>query len=106
MAYTSSALSFLLEDLGKTVVRSRTSHLARRAKERNRLSRERRYHCLNFEMMPWTTFSVHCLLPATTSSQVHIDVVHSMIEALDFPRVLFVFQSYSLPGKQGFEGIL
>ena len=36
MAYTSSALSFLLEDLGKTVVRSRTSYLARRAKERNR----------------------------------------------------------------------
>ena len=26
MAYTSSALSFLLEDLGKTIVRSRTSH--------------------------------------------------------------------------------
>jgi hypothetical protein len=73
MAYTSSALSFLLEDLGKTVVSSysSTSHLARRAEERNRLLRERRYHCLNSEMMPWTTFSVLCLLPATTSSQVH-----------------------------------
>jgi 60kDa lysophospholipase len=39
MAYTSSALSFLLEDLGKTVVRSilySTSHHARSAKVRNR----------------------------------------------------------------------
>ena len=41
MAYTSSALSFLLEDLGKTVVRSYTAQAisARSAKERNRLSR-------------------------------------------------------------------
>lgn len=106
MAYTSSALSFLLEDLGKTIVRSRTSHLAHRAKERNRLSREHRYHCPNFEMTPWTTFSVLCLLPATTSSQVPVDVVNSIAEALDFPRVLFVFQSYTLPGQQSLESFI
>jgi 60kDa lysophospholipase len=33
MAYTSSALSFLLEDLGKTVVRFHTGHLAGNSKE-------------------------------------------------------------------------
>ncbi len=52
MAYTSSALSFLLEDLGKTIVRFHIGHLACFSEEIHRSSRERRYHCLNFEMTP------------------------------------------------------
>lgn len=104
MAYTSSALSFLLEDLGKTVVRSRTIHLARKTKERNRSSRERRYHCLNFEMMPWTTFSVLCLLPATTTSRVRLrhdsESRHSIAEAFDFVECCLFFNHTLFRGNR------
>lgn len=78
MAYTSSALSFLLEDLGKTVVRVFILAVSPEPlNEARRLSRGRRYHSLSFEMTPWTTFWVLCQLLATTSFQVSIETDHS-----------------------------
>ena len=76
----------------------------RKTKERNRSSRERRYHCLNFEMMPWTTFSVLCLLPATTSSRVRLrhdsESRHSIAEAFDFVECCLFFNHTLFRGNR------
>ena len=72
MAYTSSALSFLLEDLGKTVVWFHISRLAGSSdnEETRRSSLEHKYPFHSSEMTLWTTFWVLCPSLVTTSFQV------------------------------------
>jgi lysophospholipase len=70
MSYTSSALSFLLEDLGKTVVRLASSNDMIILRHETRSLPELKYPSHNFGTTLSTIFLVRCLSQATTPYQV------------------------------------
>lgn len=97
MAYTSSALSFLLEDLGKTVVWFHRSRFAASSdpKVLRRSSLGHKYLFHSSEMTPWIIFWVLCASLVTTSSQVPFRqssrdsmIEHGLIQSVVYSSII------------------
>ena len=109
MAYTSSALSFLLEDLGKTVVRLHTGHLARNSKELRQivtgaqipLSQLRNDAVDN--LLSALSIAGHYIIPGALRRSSSKLPKHLTYQAFSFHRVLFVLQPHAPPGQPSFQ---